>query len=102
MNDEGNIPSGDEALGMDRDIPRRDFLNGLAIAVGGSTLAGSVLPSLAQAAQRFPQDIPGYYPPTLTGCAAALRGRTNPLMRYAMAPSGRRWGRPKTRASATT
>jgi len=50
-----------------RPIRRRDFLNGIAIAVGMGALAGEMLPTLAQAAQQFPQDLPGYYPPALTG-----------------------------------
>lgn len=60
---------GDSALGMDRPIARRDFLNGLAIGVGvlGGLGAG---PALAQSAATWPQDAAGYYPPTLTG----LRG----------------------------
>ena len=61
-----------EVLGADVPITRRDFLNGVPIAVG-STIAGGLLPELiatASAAGLAPQDTPGYYPPTLTG----LRG----------------------------
>jgi spermidine dehydrogenase len=53
-------------------ITRRDFLNGVPIAVGGA-IAGSLLPdpiSAATAAGGAPQDAPDYYPPILTG----LRG----------------------------
>ncbi|MBV8163754.1 MAG: NAD(P)-binding protein [Candidatus Eremiobacteraeota bacterium] len=50
-----------------RPIRRRDFLNGIALAVGTSALAVGALPTLAQAARQFPQDLPGYYPPALTG-----------------------------------
>jgi spermidine dehydrogenase len=63
----------DSALGMNKNIPRRDFLNGLAISVSGA-LAGDLLPSLAQAGQRFPQDVPGYYPPALTGMRGSAPG----------------------------
>jgi spermidine dehydrogenase len=47
---------------MDRSIDRRDFLNGVAIAIG--------LTGTGSAAPGWPQDRPGYYPPLLTG----LRG----------------------------
>ncbi|HEY2658645.1 MAG TPA: FAD/NAD(P)-binding protein [Caulobacteraceae bacterium] len=61
----------DKALGLDRPIARRDFLNGVAITVGslgaGALGVGS---ALAQAGQAWPQDQPGYDPPVLTG----LRG----------------------------
>ena len=60
---------GDRALGMDRPIGRRDFLNGVAVAVGafGGGLVGG---GAAAAATPWPQDQAGYYPPGLTG----LRG----------------------------
>lgn len=56
-------------LGMDRRIPRRDFLNGIALAVAGSCV-GSRLVSAApfDAAQPAASSAP--YPPALTG----LRG----------------------------
>ena len=60
------------ALGMGARITRRDFLNGVSVAVGGS-IAGGLLPGLAmpgRAAAAAPQDKAGYYPPALTG----LRG----------------------------
>jgi len=63
----------DGELGLARDIPRRDFLNGLAISVGGA-FAGDLLPTLAQAAQRFPQDVPGYNPTALTGMRGSAPG----------------------------
>src|SRR5271154_4569766 len=62
----------DRALGMDAAITRRDFLDGMALAVGGAA-AGAVLPGIVtkgHAAGPAPQDAPGYYPPALTG----LRG----------------------------
>src|SRR5262245_8546954 len=57
---------------MDRDITRRDFLNGVSIAVGGSVLArNSWIASLAAAdAPADPEKDPSYYPPAKTG----LRG----------------------------
>ena len=58
-------------LGMDRPIARRDFLNGIALGLGGA-LAGGLLPGLPGMRQmldaaEFDQDSPGYYPPALTG-----------------------------------
>jgi spermidine dehydrogenase len=58
--------------GGKRAITRRDFLNGVPIAVG-STAVADLLPELfstALADGRAPQDLPNYYPPALTG----LRG----------------------------
>jgi spermidine dehydrogenase len=57
---------------VDGSMTRRDFLNGVAIAVGGA-IAGGLAPEFiaaAVAAERAVQDAAGYYPPALTG----LRG----------------------------
>ena len=53
-------------------ITRRDFLNGIPIAVGGAVAAGLSPEYIAAAFADgpAPQDAPGYYPPALTG----LRG----------------------------
>jgi spermidine dehydrogenase len=60
----------DRDLGMTRKITRRDFLDGAAIAVGGSALAASApwlralrLPDSAFASEKDPD----YYPPALMG-----------------------------------
>src|SRR6202034_603173 len=67
----------DRELGMDRPITRRDFLDGVAVAVGGAgLLAGN-----AAAATAFAQDRPGYDPPTLTG----MRGSHDGSYSYAHA-----------------
>ncbi|MGA8152346.1 MAG: FAD/NAD(P)-binding protein [Terriglobales bacterium] len=66
----------DRQLGMDRPITRRDFLNGVAIGVGG-TVAGAWLPGLAfgdQMAQPAAQEVPGYDPPALTGMRGSHPG----------------------------
>lgn len=55
----------DRLLGMDRDISRRDFLSGVSVAIGAS-----IAPQTASAQDIGAQDVPGYYPPELTG----LRG----------------------------
>jgi len=61
----------DRDLGMDRAITRRDFLNGVAVGVGGA-MASSWIGGVdwLSSAQAMGQDSPGYYPPALTG----LRG----------------------------
>src|ERR1700676_4123779 len=58
----------DRDLGMDRKITRRDFLDGVALAVGGSVLAASTpwLRGFADSAGAPEQD-PNYYPPALMG-----------------------------------
>src|SRR5271166_3568255 len=69
-------PSLDHALGMDRPITRRDFLNG--VALGTAAMATGPVPAALAAgeAPKMPalpdaaQDARGYYPPLLTG----LRG----------------------------
>jgi spermidine dehydrogenase len=56
----------DERLGMGRRIDRRDFLNGVAVALGAiGTSLGSGLDARAAAGPLWPQDQPGYYPPLL-------------------------------------
>jgi spermidine dehydrogenase len=66
----------DRALGMDRGITRRDFLNGVAVGVVGSVLA----PELARAAQQelqpafAPERAADYYPPTRVGMRGSHAG----------------------------
>jgi hypothetical protein len=60
------MSSSDRALGLDRRITRRDFVNGVSVAAAGALL----LPTwaLAMEQQEFtPEQVPGYYPPALTG-----------------------------------
>jgi spermidine dehydrogenase len=59
----------DRALGMHRNIPRRDFLNGVLVTAAASATAA--WPAAALAA---PQDAPGYYPPRLTGMRGSHPG----------------------------
>lgn len=59
----------DRQLGMNREITRRDFLNGVSIAIGTSLLPGSVF-----ALDLGAQDMPGYYPPLLTGMRGSHPG----------------------------
>ena len=59
----------DRRLGMGAKISRRDFLNGVSIAVGAS-----LLPSSSGATKIGVQDAPGYYPPELTGMRGSHAG----------------------------
>jgi spermidine dehydrogenase len=77
MAGESHNPQRDRELGMDRHITRRDFIDGVAVAVGA---AGLLAPNAA-AATGFPQDQPGYDPPRLTG----MRGSHDGSYTYAHA-----------------
>ena len=63
----------DRELGMGREITRRDFLNGVSIAVGASLVADSAwlqafgVPQSPFASEFAPEKDPGYYPPAKTG-----------------------------------
>ena len=66
----------DRQLGMDREITRRDFLNGVAVGTGGA-VAGCMVPGLVWEAfgnSAAAQDQPGYYPPALTGLRGSHEG----------------------------
>jgi spermidine dehydrogenase len=67
MSEENPKNCSDRELGMDRAIPRRDFLNGAAMAVGSA-----LIPSSLQSGDSSdePQNHAGYNPPVSTG----LRG----------------------------
>ena len=64
--------SKDRDLGMDRSITRRDFLNGMSVAVTGSLVGSAWVDAFGQPAPAgfYPEKAPDYYPPALTG----LRG----------------------------
>src|SRR5467141_2354574 len=61
----------DKELGMGREITRRDFLNGVAIGVGGTLVAGEIgSETLLQAGvldEFAPEKSPDYYPPAKMG-----------------------------------
>lgn len=78
----------DRELGLHRDITRRDFLNGTAIAVGSTLLP------LTSADALGAQGLPGYYPPVLTG----MRGSHDGAYEVAHAVrDGARFGAPEDR-----
>jgi spermidine dehydrogenase len=85
--------SRDHALGLDRPITRRDFLNGLAIgtaalaypnaltagaspagAAGASSADAAGAAATASASAGVAQNAPGYYPPLLTGMRGSHPG----------------------------
>src|SRR5260370_1923858 len=57
----------DKELGMGSNITRRDFLNGVAIGVGGTLVGGSIATETLLAAAALdefaPEKAPDYYPP---------------------------------------
>lgn len=62
----------DHDLGMGRTITRRDFLDGMALAVGGSLISSPLLSALAS--EGGPENSPEYYPPGLTGMRGSHPG----------------------------
>ena len=68
----------DRELGMDREITRRDFLDGVALTVGGAMLAGSVAGGsaafLAGCGETGTLTTPALsaYPPALTGLRGSI------------------------------
>ena len=65
----------DSALGMDRNITRRDFLNGCAVTVGASlTPDSSSWLNLLAAAETASEKDPNYYPPAKTGMRGSHDG----------------------------
>ncbi|HTV97964.1 MAG TPA: FAD/NAD(P)-binding protein [Steroidobacteraceae bacterium] len=78
--------SRDHALGLDRPITRRDFLNGIAIGTAALACTDVPVPGLAAQPGASPardadadaasaaQDAPGYYPPLLTGMRGSHPG----------------------------
>lgn len=64
--------SQDRDLGMGRRITRRDFLNGMALVVGGSLIPPTLLHTLELETE--PEKGPSYYPPALTGMRGSHPG----------------------------
>ncbi len=59
----------DRRLGMSADISRRDFLNGVSVAIGAS-----LWPPTSAAKDIGAQDLAGYYPPQLAGMRGSHPG----------------------------
>jgi spermidine dehydrogenase len=78
----------DRELGMHCPISRRDFLNGIALGVGGTLAAGDPLLAAMTAADDAPEKAPNYYPPALTG----MRGNHDGTFTYAHGlRDGKKW-----------
>src|SRR5580693_4497267 len=73
----GDSPGQSSDLGMSRAISRRDFLNGVALTIGGTLLPPRAL--AFDGAPYAPEKSPGYYPPALTG----IRGNHDGTFTYA-------------------
>jgi spermidine dehydrogenase len=70
----------DRKLGMNRPITRRDFLNGVAVGVGGVLTAPHWIAAAALDSPAYaPEKSPDYYPPALTG----MRGNHDGTFTYA-------------------
>jgi spermidine dehydrogenase len=57
----------ERALGMDRPISRRDFVNGVSAAAAGAFLLPSWALAMEQAQDYAPEQAAAYYPPAATG-----------------------------------
>jgi spermidine dehydrogenase len=57
----------DRALGMDRTISRRDFVNGVSAGAAGALLLPTWALAMEEAQGYAPEQAAGYYPPALTG-----------------------------------
>jgi spermidine dehydrogenase len=69
--------SDEKDLGMDRQISRRDFLNGVALTIGSALIPAAAL-ALDESIYA-PEKAAGYYPPALTG----MRGNHDGSFTYA-------------------
>jgi spermidine dehydrogenase len=76
----------DHQLGLDREITRRDFLNGVAVGVGGALMSGAAttfgaetLLAAAMAGDEVPERSADYYPPAKMG----MRGNHDGTFTYA-------------------
>jgi spermidine dehydrogenase len=83
----------DRELGMDRPIRRRDFLNGMSVAIGASLVEpGSFWARVLDDSGNYaPEKAPGYYPPAKTGMRGSHDGSWE--VAHAMR-DGKTWGAP--------
>ena len=85
----------DRELGMHCPISRRDFLNGVAVGIGGA-LGGNPLLAAIAADDDAPEKAPSYYPPALTG----MRGNHDGTFTYAhRLRDGQKWDSAGTAAN---
>jgi spermidine dehydrogenase len=71
---ESGVKAFDRELGMDRSITRRDFLDGVALALTGSALSATSLRALGLPPGFAPEKDSSYYPPALTGMRGSHDG----------------------------
>jgi spermidine dehydrogenase len=66
----------DRDIGMDRNITRRDFLNGVGVTLTGSMLSTSHVSAFAAMMEQAQQEgqVDEYYPPTRTGMRGSHPG----------------------------
>ena len=65
----------DRELGMAREISRRDFVNGVSVAIGGAMLTSPLGKALeARQTVTVPQGSRDYYPPALSGMRGSHEG----------------------------
>ncbi len=57
----------ERALGMDRPISRRDFVNGVSAAAAGALLLPKWALAMEDGQDFAPEQAAGYYPPAMTG-----------------------------------
>ena len=85
----------DQKFGMDRDITRRDFINGVNIVVGGSLLSApftQALAGLEGSTSDLPAQMkPGYYPPVRDGMRGSHPGSFEVAHQMR---DGKRWNDP--------
>ena len=82
----------DRELGMNRPIPRRDFLSGAAMAVAAGVLPRPLLSALEPSRSV-------YYPPALTGMRGTHDGSWE--VSHALAREGKTWRRPASQTDDT-
>ena len=82
------MDSRDKRLGMDRAIPRRDFLNGVSVAVGAA-----LLPACTRTGEPIADGPLAYYPPAETGMRGSHPGSFEAAH---AAVQGRHWAAEKS------
>ena len=86
----------DRQLGLDRDITRRDFLNGVTITAAGSMMSAPLTQAVTDTKSSFvdqsAQMEPGYYPPHRDGMRGSHPGSFE--VAHQMRFEGKRWDDP--------
>ncbi len=80
------MDSRDLRLGMDRAISRRDFLNGVGIAVGAS-----LLPACAKNGEPTTEVPAAYYPPAAISTLITLESQETGLPAHSIRRATSRW-----------